>query len=123
MAGSLKWVIYTDDFGTLFALNVDESNWEAIHGTNNDYDGDPVLVDAVPRNVRPRFATYSNGDGSRNIRIPIASQTLYADLTTSNPTIIDPIAGTGNLQLVRLTPEKRRLPIPNDTGLADGDAT
>lgn len=123
MAGSLKWVIYTDDFGTIYALNADESNWETVNGTGLDYDGDPVLVDAVPRNVRPRTATYVSATGDRQIRVVVATTTIYNGLAANLPTITDPIAGTGNLTLARLTPERRRLPIPNDTGLDDGDAT
>lgn len=123
MAGSLKWVVYTDDFGTNYALLVDESNWEAVNGSPADYTGDPVLVDALPRNVRPRTATYANSSGTRSIKIAVNSPDSYAALTTTTPSITDPIAGTGSLNLVRLSPERRRLPIPNDTGITDGDAT
>lgn len=122
MAGSIKWFRYTDDFGSIYALEADESNTEAINGAN-DYTGTPILTDALPRNVQPRFAVYSNSEGTRNIKVPVLNPTAYNQLVLTTPTITDPIAGTGNLTLQRLRPEKRRLPIPNDTGLDDGDAT
>lgn len=122
MAGSLKWVVYTDDFGTVYALLADESNIEAVND-GGDYTGSPVLVDALPRNVRPRFAVYQSADETRNIKIPVLTPTRYAALSTEAPTIPDPLSSGATLRLVRLRPEQRRLPIPNDTGITDGDAT
>lgn len=122
MAGSLKWFVYVDDFGTLYALNADESNIEATN-TGGDYTGTPPLVDALPRNVRPRYAVYGTTDGLRSIRIPILTPAGYAGLSTAFPTIPDPISSGITLVLLRIRPEVRRLPIPNDTGLQDGDIT
>lgn len=123
MAGSLKWFQYTDDFGSLYAINADESNVEAINGTGVDYTGTPPLVDALPRNVSPRMAYYGTTDGLRTIAIPVMTQAIYTALNTTTPTIDDPITDGLTLVLLRIRPEKRRLPIPNDTGLQDGDIT
>lgn len=122
MAGSLKWHVYTDDFGTNYALNADESNVEAIN-TGGDYTGTPALVDALPRNVTPRYAYYGTTDGLRTIKIPVLTPATYAALATTTPTIPDPIDTAITLVLLRVRPEIRRLPIPNDTGLQDGDIT
>jgi len=122
MAGSLKWFNYTDDFGSVYALLADESNVEAVNSTG-DYTGTPVLVDALPRNVRPRFAVYQSPDEARNIKIPVLTPTTFASVSTDTPTISDPINPGQTLRLVRVRPETRRLPIPNDTGLSDGDGT
>ena len=122
MAGSLKWFTYTDDNGAIYALFADESNVEAVN-EGGDYTGTPALVDALPRNVTPRRAFYGNADGSRTISIPVLTSARLLALPTEVPTITDPIAGTGTLTLLRVRPEIRRLPIPNDTGLQDGDAT
>jgi hypothetical protein len=120
MAGSIKWHVYTDDNGALYALSADESNIEAIN-EDGDYTGNPVLVDAVPRNVRPRFAVYGTTDGTRTIRIPVLTQAALITLPTEVPNIPDPINPALTLVLIRIRPEQRRLPIPNDTGLQDGD--
>ena len=123
MAGSLKWFVYTDDFGTQYAINADESNVEAVNGTGVDYTGTPALVDAVPRNVRPRMAYYGTTDGLRTIAVPVMTTTIYNALSGTTPTIDDPITDGITLVLQRIRPETRRLPIPNDTGLQDGDTT
>ena len=123
MAGSRKWFIYTTDFGDDFALNLDESNTEAINGSTQDYISGTTVLNALPRNFRPRAAVYQNAAGTRTIRCVALTNTIYSGVLTNAPTITDPIDG-GTLTLKRLEPEKvRLLPIPNDTGLTDGDAT
>lgn len=122
MTGSLKWFPYTDDFGTVYAINLDESNTEAVNGTL-DYTGTPPLVDAVPRNVRPRSLYYGTTDGLRTIKVVALTPAIYSAAVADNPTIPDPITTGITLVLQRLVPERRRLPIPNDTGLQDGDIT
>lgn len=122
MAGSLKWVPYVDDFGSTYAIIVDESNSEAVNGVN-DYTGTPLLVDGLPRNVQPRYAVYGSSSGDRTIKVPVLTPTIYTNVPTLVPTISDPITSGQTLNLLRIRPEKRRLPIPNDTGLNDGDNT
>lgn len=124
MAGSLKFFVYTTDLGDTFGLFADESNIEAVGGDGSDYTGTPAVSYQLPRNVRPRFAVYSNADKTRNINIPIPTQALYNTIQTDTPSITDPIAGTGTLTLTRKVPERMRLmPVAADTGLDDGDAT
>lgn len=122
MAGSIKWFVYTTDNGTDFAIEADESNVEAIAAGTQDYpeSGSPPVF-AVPRNLRPRFAVYSNTAGTRRIKVPVITQTIYNALD-GNSTIVDPL-GTGNLTLLYKRPELITLPKGNDTGLNDGDAT
>lgn len=122
MAGSLKWFPYTDDNGSVWALYADESNVEAVN-PGIDYTGTPALVDAVPRNVKVRRAIYGTTDGLRSISIPVLTQAIYSALASTTPTIDDPITTGITLVLLRIRPEMRRLPIPNDTGLQDGDIT
>lgn len=122
MAGSLKWFSYTDDNGAIYGLFADESNVEAVN-VGGDYTGDPVLVDALPRNVTPRRAFYGTSAGDRVISIPVLTPARLTALPTEVPTITDPLNSAATLQLLRVRPEVRRLPIPNDTGLQDGDAT
>ena len=122
MAGSIKWFPYTDDFGSVWALLADESNSEAVNGAI-DYTGTPPLVDGVPRNIQVRYAIYGTTDGLRNIKVPVLTPALYQGLSAATPTIPDPITDGITLVLQRIRPEVRRLPIPNDTGLQDGDLT
>src|SRR3989304_2783965 len=110
MAGSLKWFVYTTDDGGVYGLFGDESNIEAIN-SGGDYTGTPALTEAVPRNITPRRAVYGSVDGSRTITIPVLTSARLLELSTDT------------LVLLRVRPEVRRLPIPNDTGLDDGDLT
>jgi len=124
MAGSIKYFEYTLDNGDIFALAADESNVEAIMGESGDYDADSTTQYHLPANITPRYGVYSNPAKTRNIRIPVLNTTVYNALEDDAPTITDPIAGTGTLTLTRKTPEIiRLLPIAEDTGLTDGDAS
>lgn len=121
MAGSLKYFVYTTDLGDNYAIFMDESNGEAIG--NPDYLNNASLPYTVPRNVEPRYAVYANSDGTRNIRIPVSTLTLFNGLQANLPTIDDPLNTAQDLSLVRLRPEVRRVPQGLDTGLTDGDPT
>lgn len=120
MAGSRKWFVYTDDIGTEYAINLDESNTEAVNGTALDFVSG--TTNALPRNVKPREIFYSNAARTRTIRCVALTQTIYAGAIAGGvATITDPIAGTGTLGISRANGERRRLPVPLDTGLTDGD--
>lgn len=124
MAGSIKWFLYADDGDTVYALKADESNVEALMGSTNDYLADSGIRFALPSNLKPRTAVYANAARTRTIRIPVLTTTVFAALPTDHATITDPIAGTGNLSLIQLIPERiTLLPSGDDTGLTDGDAT
>jgi len=124
VAGSLKFFVYTTDLGDEFGIFADESNVEAIGGATEDATAGNTPVYQLPRNVRPRCVVYSNATKTRNLCIPVPTLADFTTIQNDVPTITDPIAGTGNLTLTRKIPERMRLmPIPNDTGLDDGDAT
>lgn len=122
MAGSLKFFPYITDLGDSFGLFADESNMEAVGAA--DYTGTPLIEYQLPRNIRPRYAVYSNAAKTRNISVPIQTQADYNGLAAAHPTIDDPIDGGETLTLTRRVPERmRQMPIAADTGLDDGDAT
>lgn len=123
MAGSIKWFVYTTDNGTQFAIELDESNTEALNGSDGDYDNNTGVIFSVPKNLTPRYAYYQSSDGTRTIRAVALTQATYNDLLTNTRNIPDPIDTSQNLNLVRVRPEKIRIPYPQDTGLTDGDDT
>jgi hypothetical protein len=125
MAGSRKWFVYSDDTGVDYAINLDESNTEAINGTDGDFTDTSAVVAAVPRNIKTRALYYANADRTRVIKCTALTLGAYAAVVsgTNAQTITDPIAGTGNLVLIRAEGERRRIPFAADTGLNDGDAT
>jgi hypothetical protein len=123
MAGSKKWLVYTSDLGTDFAINLDESNTEAVNGSTQDFVEGLAVVNSVPRNIKPRELFYSNAARTRVIRCVALTQTIYNGVVTGGvPTIPDPLSG-GTLSLVRANGERIRLPFALDTGLTDGDNT
>jgi|SRR6056297_25346 len=122
MAGSKKWFVYTTDDGTDFALNLDESNTEAVNGATQDFLADSSVRFALPRNMRPRYAVFSNADKTRNITCIALTPTIYTGVPANVGSIPDPL-GTGPLALTRIRPERITLPFGIDTGLADGDDT
>lgn len=124
MAGSLKWFVYTDDAGEDWGIFLDESNTEAVNANVGDY-ASGALPNAVPRNIKVREVFYTNSERTRTIRCVPLTQTVYNGVIQGGvPTITDPIAGgTNTLGLIRGNGERRRLPVPLDTGLNDGDAS
>ena len=124
MAGSNKWFVYTTDDGTDYAIQLDESNTEAVNGATQDYVAGVAFKYSVPKNLRPRTAYYASPDGNRKIRCVALTQTIYNGIPANVTSINDPITPTATLNLVRIRPEViSPLPFANDTGLTDGDAT
>jgi hypothetical protein len=124
MAGSRKWFEYVTNAGTTFALNVDESNAEAVNGATGDYGAASTVQVALPRNITPRAGVYVSADGNRSIRCYVLTAADFNTLLTDQPTIDDPLQTGVTLTLSRLEPETITiLPIAIDTGLNDGDAT
>lgn len=121
MTGSLRWFTYVDDAGTDWALFGDESNIEAANSDTGS-GGSPANQNyKYPSNLKPRFAVYGNSDGSRNIRVPILTQSEYNALDNTS-TIPDVAGGSTPLRLVRKRPEIiSPLPTAADTGQNDGD--
>lgn len=124
MAGSKKYFAYTTNAGDVYALLADESNTEAVNGSANDLLANATVKYWLPRNVRPRAAVYGNTAGTRTIRCYCLTGTIFNDVQSVTPSITDPIAGSGSLNLIRLEPERiRLLPVGEDSGLNDGDDT
>lgn len=124
MAGSRKWFVYTDDLGSDWGINLDESNTEAVNGSTQDLVAGTSVANAVPRNIKPREVFYTNAAKTRTIRCVCLTQTIYnAVIGGTVPSITDPVAGTGSLGLIRANGERRQLPVPLDTAINDGDDT
>lgn len=124
MAGSKKYFAYETDGGDIFAILADESNTESVNGSTNDLLANATVKYWLPKNLKPRRAVYSNAAGTRQISCICLTQTIYNGVQGAVPSITDPITGVGTLTLTRLEPERiRLLPIGEDTGLDDGDAT
>lgn len=126
MAGSRKWFVYSSDLGTDYAIQLDESNTEAVMGgADGDYTNTTNVNAAVPRNIVPRAVYYGNALRTRVIKCTVLTAARYADIVngTEAQTITDPIDTADTLTLIRAQGEQITIPFPFDTGLTDGDAT
>lgn len=120
MVGSKKYFEYTADTGSKYAIQLDESNTEALNGSDGDYsDSGTSPTISVPRNIRPRYAEYVSADGNTTRRCYALS---LAALNAAPPTIVDAVSGL-TLSLRRKRGERVRVPYGSDTGQQDGDAT
>lgn len=122
MAGSIKWFIYEDDAGVQSAIKLDESNTEAVNGTNSDFLPSTDITVGVPRNIKVREVFYSNTDRTRTIRCVPLNLTVYGGILAGDvPSIDDPISPGVQLTLTRANGERRTIPFGIDTGITDGD--
>lgn len=116
MAGSLKWLSYTTDAGDTFAVFADESNAE-LAGTAVDIAGGASTTYALPRNVKPRRAVYS--DATRTI---VRKAIISVAGTLPTTPIVDPSSGA-SLDFIYIEGERVRTVTGVDTGIIDGDAS
>lgn len=127
MTGSRKWFVYTADNGVDYAIELDESNTEAVNGGTQDYTSATTsIIHAVPRNITPRKLFYSDPQGLRVIECVALTPTIYNGAYANVRTISDPYDTSqtpATLNLIRQRAEKIRLPRPDDTNLQDGDST
>jgi len=123
MSGSLKWFEYTAESGDVFAINMDESNGEAV--SNPDYTDASDAIYAIPRNLISRKARYVSNDGLYTRTIPICStgqSTSTLPSTIAIFTLGSTVATT--LSIRDFTGERfRSIPVAADTAITDGDAT
>lgn len=119
MAGSNKWFTYTSDDGTNWALKADESNVEGVMGAVNA-GAPPNQLYKPPKNMRERYAVFGNQAGTRQIKVPVLTLTVYNAMSPGDS--IPDIDGAGTLAFVRKRPELiLDTPTVFDTGLDDGD--
>lgn len=107
MAGSLFNFVYTDGEGSTWVITRDESNIKADNGSSVGYTGSPRIKYLLPKNVKPRYARYT--DGTREIQVVVLS-----------PTTVPPTTIYTDFDYIELVGERLRFPSSEDTGLTDG---
>lgn len=121
MAGSIKWFVYTTDAGSDFAIKLDESNTEFINAGAQDFPNGGILINALPRNIKPRSVRFRSVDGFTTRTCIALTPTIFGAITAAS-TLPNPNGGA-DMPLVAKDGEKLRVPFGQDTGLSDGDAT
>jgi hypothetical protein len=121
MSGSIKWFVYTTDAGTDFAIKLDESNTEFINAGTQDFPNGGILINAIPKNIKPRYLRFRSPDGATTRKCVALTPTIFAGVTAAT-TLPNPNGGA-DLVLVAKKGEVLSIPFGPDTGLTDGDAT
>lgn len=113
MSGSIRWFNYITDGGVTYSILADKSN---VAAANPSGVAAPTTLAtaAVPRNIRPRFARFSDATGLIKRRIVILTPT---DLAALSPTLsFTPQGEAVTVQLTYIQGEKVKLPRLADTG-------
>lgn len=134
MAGSLKYFLYTDDAGTGYAINVDESNGEGTIGGVRMCLNRSAVVPNIPTKLKKRyinaFVTATPAIKRRFwIGNPLAIPQALAGaavLAAAYPSAADAASATVAWSITSYRGEKNAPPPPlsttgGDTGLTDGD--
>ncbi len=96
MASDIKSVVYTTDSGKQYNVGIDAAVFAQVGASTArkvggaDYTGTPAL-DPMPRNLRPRTVTVSNGSKKRRV----LCLTPTAELFTGTETAINLTDGAG----------------------------
>lgn len=114
MAGSIKWMVYTADDASEYAVLIDEGNGEA--GGFKDY-ADGTTAGVLPRYFQMRYVNAVSASGvARKFYIADPADPL---LTDGGTITVDSIAYAVSSR----RGETARLPRAADSGQTDGDAT
>ncbi|MGC9423973.1 hypothetical protein [Vibrio sp.] len=122
MAGSRRNFEYTSDDGAKYLINMDEDWGELVSNPNPS-----SAKDFLPRNIRPRIASYTNtsGTSSRNIVIcqaGVAVSSLPQTLTITAATgEVSEEANDNSFQLSFFKGQVSSIPKRSDTNMLDGD--
>lgn len=113
MSGSLRWFNYISDAGTTFAILADKSNIAAVNPSGVAAPGS-LPISAVPRNIRVRYALFSDTTGLIKRRVPVLTPTDVSALSSTLSFV--PQGETATVRLSSIRGEKINLPKLADTG-------
>lgn len=112
MSGSLRWYVYTSDAGTDFSILADKSNIAAVNASGAAAPASLPLA-AVPRNIKPRYALFSDTTGTITRKVVLLKP---SDVTALSSTAsFTPQGETATVRLSSLRGEKITLPKLADT--------
>lgn len=128
MAGSRKWMKYTTDEGTEYAVQIDESNSEATGMGWLDYTDDDGAVPLLPRGLVMRTITAIDSVSGARRTIPVGNvgaTAFAAGGAVLLQSFMPGATGVIAFEIISAMGEmaNRSRPRSGDTGLTDGDAT
>jgi len=123
MAGSNRFFVYTDDVGTNWGVNRDESSTEAVNGTaavGIPDSSTPILTGKG--SIEPRYVNYNSSDGLIRRKVVFLSNTSTALAAIPDTITVPTEGGTEELYLTSYIGERRRYIPQADTGQLSGDS-
>lgn len=120
MAGSLRNFDYTSDDGTVYQINRDESNTEAL----NVGAGAPTATSVLPSGYEPRYALlYQVSNPLIKRKVTILEPTTFAAILGGTDYSLAVVgAAAANFRVSSLIGERRVGLVTSDTGQTDGDS-
>lgn len=115
-----RWFGYLDDFGQVYAVQLDEKNVELVNAPSATA---PANVPGVrrPEGLTLRYARYNSSDGLYSRSVTILSNTPEA-LAGIPPVVEFPTSdGTIAMQLTSYIGERQQFVTTTDTRQLDGD--
>lgn len=113
MAGSVRYYNYVSDNGQTYAILADKSNVAAVNPSGAAAPG-TLPTTTVPRNIRPRYALFSDPTGLIRRRVPLLTPADVAALTATTSFV--PQGETATVTITAIRGEKVDLPKLADTG-------
>lgn len=113
MAGSVRYYNYISDNGQTYAILADKSNIAAVNPSGAGTPGTLPTI-TVPRNIRPRYALFSDASGLIRRRVPLLTPADVAALTAATSFV--PQGETVTVTVTAIRGEKVNLPKLADTG-------
>ncbi len=113
MSGSIRWYVYTSANGIDYAIQADKSNIAAVNPSGA---AAPATLPqaAVPRNIKPRYALFSDITGTIKRKVVLLKQ---SDVAALSPTLsFTPTGETAAVQISYVRGESISLPKLTDTG-------
>lgn len=122
MSGSRKTFEYTDTLGNKWAVDMDESNGEAVG--NTDFSETSTATFFAPRNIDLRYANYRSADGKYQKPIVLTEQNAAPGNIPNSITVATESDGDVVLLLTGIVGERVKvIPKAADTAIDDGDET
>ena len=127
MAGSRKWMIYVADDGTEYAVQIDESNAEALGF--QDITADNVTTLPLPKGYKMRSVSVQDPVSGARRELPVGTAVASVTIAAAVGILLPLLNASGLATALTLfntlytSGERVARPRAFDTGLLDGDAT
>lgn len=113
MSGSVRYYNYVSDNGQTYAILADKSNIAAVNASGAAAPATLPTV-KIPRNIKPRYALFSDSTGLIRRKVPLLRASDVAALTGATSFV--PTGETATVTITAIRGESINLPKLIDTG-------